>query len=209
MKSHASTFNPWAIEAQYGLDMACYLLHQRTPQSVYIGSEDPAIVVAAARRLRSWVNTFFVQNEAIAAVLATQHGLVVQVSTPAVVPDAACMLFPATLATPPPLAHSLVVVGHNGLSYRSLLYPGTVPHTAPGLMRWVRSRYLLEQRVGLLGPHCMGALAVAQLAGTRLAPLHFRAGQWAMDRVFTHKFFWWTGYVVILAGTATNRTHNP
>lgn len=206
MTHNTTTFNPWSIEAQYGLDMLAYLLYRSAPHSVYVCSSEPDAVVALVRRLYGWVDTVFVDNTHIATVLAQRFNFKAELYQQTSTPEAVCMLFPSDFNSEPPQAKAIFVMAHNAISYRGLLHPRSVSHTFLTFLRWLKSSYHIHTHVGMLGPKCIGALALSQLAGAKRPVFHFRTGQWAIDRIYTQGFMWWLSYVVILAGNHKNNT---
>jgi hypothetical protein len=191
-------FNPYSIESHYGLEMACFLVHRIQPRSVRICTSDPEVAKAAVRRL-AWVESLVVEQEqiaeAIAAALGIHPSLIGEVE-----PDAALVPFSRQQYTEPPRAQYMVVLGHNGLSYKSFLYPGRVRDNVIAQLLWLRPKYLLDQQIGLFGPSFLTRWTLSMVAGPRLPSLHFQLGQRALDRLYTTGAFWWTGYITILAG---------
>jgi hypothetical protein len=193
-----STFDPYSLEGHYGLDMACYLLHQQQPRSVRIIACDAEVVKAAARRL-DWVSEpLLVETPQLASVLIEQLGVrsVCEAELPA---DAALVLLPAGLSGLPPMASFIVTVAQNALSYKSLLHPGQVGSNVFALLRWLKQRYIVCEQVGLFGPRFVFNWALSQLAGVRWAPEHFRFGQRAIDNLYSSGSLWWLGYLVVVA----------
>ena len=187
------------MEGHYSLDMACFLLHNQHPTSVRICSDDPEIVKAAVRRL-GWVSgKIFVDS----AILAEKLGELAQspvepyqANSPT---DAVLLPFSRTAYSEPPLAPFIVTVSYNALSYKSLLYPGITHDTVVKTLRWLRQAYQIGRKVGLFTPRFLFDWSLSQAAGARQPQIHFRAGQRAVDNLYSSGRFWWTGYILVIS----------
>jgi hypothetical protein len=180
--------------------MACYLLHQQQPRSIQICTRDAEVAKAAARRL-DWVSEpLIVETFEVAHVLREQLAVPSECATTKPQTDATLVLLPAGLSGLSPVARNIVIVAQNGFSYKSLLYPGQVGSNIFALLRWMRKRYVILDRVGLFGPRFVVNWAISRFAGVRRAPAHFRFGQRAIDNVYSSGPLWWLGYLVVLAG---------
>jgi len=193
-------FNPSTIEAQYSLQMAGYLVHQFQPASVLVCTDDLEIALAAVQRL-AWVGDgLFVEHEKIQDYIKKTLGRQVFQINKSQDLDVALVLFSRKQYPRPPIARRLVLVDHNALSYKSLIYPGQVRDHVIAQIGWLRREYALEQHIGLFGPGFIAPWALSTAAGSRSSPVHFLSGQRAMERIFTASPLWWLGYVTILSG---------
>lgn len=192
-------FNPQALDNHYGLDLACQSVFRLRPSSVRICTPEPALVVAVLRRLGRLGAELFVENDSLANAVAAVLGERPQVDA-SMHADVALVPFARQMYAEPPDARHLVLLGYNALSYKSLLAPGKIRDTLPAQMRWMARRYQISERVGMFTPGFITRWAISAAAGPRIPELHFRAGQQAMDRIYTTGAFWWTGYVTLLSG---------
>lgn len=192
-------FNPHSIEGHYSLEMASYLVHRAQPRSVRICTEDIEVAKAAVRRLAWVADGIAVEHEEIAEAISKTLGPRLRVANGAE-PDVALVPFSRQQYAEAPRARRLILIGHNALSYKSLLYPGQIADNVLGQVRWLRRGYQLQDRVGLFGPGFLIRWILSTAAGPRWAHAHFQLGQRAMDRLFTTAH-WWLGYITVLAGT--------
>jgi len=194
------TFNAHAPENTYSLEMAFMWVHHAYPQSVRLCTTDPDIAVACARRLDWLRGPLTVDNQTIANALRQRlnRDVVVHKDNQAV--DVAVLPFSRKDYDKPPNANTVVMVGYNALSYKSLTTGFKVEDNVFGMMNWLRQTHTLSQRVGLMTPDFIAKWAVSLAAGARYPGTHFRVSQHAMDHIYRRGPLWLTGYIVVMAG---------
>ena len=193
-------FNPNSTEIQYGLQMACYLVHQYQPGVIQLCVKDTEIAVAAVQRL-TWKGTkLVVEQEEVREKIRQTLDLHLDLMDGKIEPDIVLVLFSRKSYTEPPQARQLVLLEKNALSYKSLLYPGQIQDNVMAQTRWFQKKYKLNQRIGLFGPGFLFNWSLSLVTGSRFAPMHFRQGQQALDRLYTSSPLWWTGSMVVLSG---------
>jgi hypothetical protein len=192
--------NPYSTEVRYSLDLMGQLLQAQKPHSVRIYSDSAEMVKAVVRRVAFDDYRLFVNTPALREAVQASLGLEVDIAVAGAEPAEAA-LFPLS---PPgaslPRERILVAAVRNALSYKSLLYPGTVRTTAFGTLARVRRHYQIEQVVGMYPPRFIALLARAHLARRRSASEYFRLSDRAMQYLYEFGPMWRLSYVVIFAG---------
>ncbi|OQY46053.1 MAG: hypothetical protein B6242_08830 [Anaerolineaceae bacterium 4572_78] len=192
-------FDPYAIYNHYSLEIACYWLHQKQPQSIRLCTDNADIVIAIARRLM-WTKQLIVETENIVTALQNHLNLKTTLYQPNMVVEAAFVPFSRQMYPIQPIAQWLVVVGENSFSYKSLLYPGQVGDNVFALKSWFEKRYRITDKVSLLEPYSMLRWSIASLAGSRFPSIHFQMGQRALDNIYVRNYLWWSGYIIVMIG---------
>ena len=193
-------FDPCSIDSHYGLELACFYAHRPRPRSLRVCTHHPGVAKAVVQRLAWTVEQLVVDSDDIACTLRGELGINVSVRDLSEETDVALMPMSRRDYVVPPRAQEIVVAEYNAISYKSLLYPVRVKGNVIGLLRWLRSRYDITDRVGLLGPGFVLRWMVSLLAGTRLPSLHFHMGQKALDHVHSTGRLWWLGYITVIVG---------
>ncbi len=193
-----SEVNPYATEVRYMLDCMGYLLHQQQPRSVCIYSDSEEMVKATVRRIVHdgyWIAVGTDRmRDAVRAALGVE--VAVRGTEPL---DAA--LVPWSFETARmPREESVVGAVLNAVSYKSLLYPGSVRSTAAGTLARIRRRYHVDRVVGMYPPRFIALLGLAQLALRRSQAAYFRLSDLAMQHIYETGPMWRLSYVVIFAG---------
>jgi hypothetical protein len=171
------------------------------PRSVRIASTSGELVRAVVRNLACGGYRLIVETEALRREAADLLGLNVEVRDQAS-PPADCAVFPFSLGagSEPEGESSVVVVCHNGVSYKSLLRPGRAGPTVGRTIGRLEGRYRVGAVGGLFSPRCIWWLALATLAGRLSSPLQL----WLEGRALAHLVergpLWRFSYVVVLAG---------
>jgi hypothetical protein len=190
--------NPYSTEIRYALDFMGYLLHTKQPRSLRISSDSVEMVKAVVRRLGMDGYRLFVDSQEICT--AVQPSLDIEVAVAGDEPAEAAF-FPFSLnGTGLPQERMIVAAVHNAISYKSLLYPGTVRTTAFGTLARVKRHYRVEQVIGMYPPRFIALLALAHLAGRRSSSAYFRLSDLAMQYLYDFGPMWRFSYVVIFAG---------
>lgn len=201
MMMHDTTFNPYAIENHYSLEMACYLLHQQAPTTVGIASDEAAVVQAAVRRL-GWVRGALLvpKAELIPAAQGLTSVPIALLSDAA--PEAVLVPFSRQSYAQPPETPFLVTITRNAWSYKSLRYPGKTQDSLLRTLRWIGQTHHFQRGIGLFAPRFLVDWALSQAAGSRFPVVHFYRGQRAMEHIYETSPFWRLGYILVIAATA-------
>ena len=180
--------------------MASCLVHHYRPRVVQLCVKDPEIAVAAVQRL-TWKGIgLVVEHEELREKIRQSLGLNLGWVDTKTEPDVTLMLFSRKKYATPPIAGHIVLLDKNALSYKGILYPGQIEDNVVSQVRWLQQKYKLDRRIGLFGPSFLFYWSFSLMAGSQLAPIHFRLGQQALDRVYMSTGVWWTGYIVVLSG---------
>ena len=192
------SIDPYSIEIRYTLDYMGYLLDQKQPRSVRIYSDSVEMVKAVVRRLAADGRELLVANTGLKAAVETSLAVPVRVagSEPAEAAFAPLAL-PATALPREPI---IVASMRNALSYKSLLYPGTIRAAAITTLGRVKQQYAIEQVVGLYPPRFVAMLGLAHLLGRRNPATYFHLSDRAMQHIYSTGPMWGLSYVVIFAG---------
>lgn len=191
-------FDPAANDARYGLDYAAYLVCRERPTSIHIACSQRDVAEAAIRRLPLSITASVPQAETAEWISGRLARRVTAGTGEGV--DAIVVPFAAEEWAAIPAAPFVAVVDRNAHSYKSLLAPGQLPLTASNVLAWVRSRWTVTERVGLMGPDFIALWALAEWVGHKRSDWHFRLRDSAMQRIFCRGPIWRFGYVVIVAG---------
>lgn len=190
--------NPYSTEIRYTLDLMGYMLHKQKPRSVRIGSASIEMVKAIVRRLVGSDYRLFVDTQELRTAVRAALGIEVEVAGTEI---AEAALLPLSFeGTSLPRERMIVAAVHNALSYKSLLYPGTVRTTALSTLAQVRRQYHVEQVVGIYPPRFIALLALAHIARWRSAATFFRLSDVAMRHLYDFGPMWRLSYVVAFSG---------
>jgi hypothetical protein len=165
---------------------------------VQVVGSNPAVIEAMVRRLPPDADVG-VRDPVLASAVAARLARPI-VAVPYSEVDVVVAPFAATewsSALPAPVT---VVAEHNALSYKTLLAPGSIKLSAWDVVRWVRRRGAIAERVGVMGPDFIVLWTFVEVIGRRRSDLHFRLRDLAMQRIFRRGALWSTGYVVVVAG---------
>jgi hypothetical protein len=192
------TVNPYSTEIRYMLDLMGYMLHKQKPRSVRIGSASIEMVKAVVRRLAGDDYRLLVDTQDLRAAVRSTLDIEVEVAGTEI---AEAALLPLSLeSTSLPRERIIVAAVHNALSYKSLLYPGTIRTTALGTLGQVRRQYHVDRVVGIYPPRFIALLALAHVARRRSAAAFFRLSDLAMQYLYDFGPMWRLSYVVAFTG---------
>lgn len=188
-----------SIEVRYTCDLLAAQLAAFGPQPIRIATKRLDLALALARRLAWQSQPLLVECRTLRDVIHQQLdlevGLVGEVHH-------SLAVFPFSIeeGLRPTGEQTLLVACRNGLSYKNLIYPGAVRSTVFGTIGRLRPAYSMRPICALYPPSFIGHWLLALLLGKLSAPLHFRLGQQALDRLIDWGPLWPLSYIVLLAG---------
>ncbi len=190
-------FDPYSNEARYTLDYLCYLVARQPANCIQIVSADAEVAKAVVRRLAPTGAHLAVETEEIAATVAADLGLPVNLALTEGASVALCPWLDPRM--PLPAAARLVGSVRNVLSYKSLRQPVEGGAVAPAWLQRLDTTHVVRSVAGYFPPACVALLALAGVARRRHPSYGYYLSDLAMQRVFTTGPAWRLSYVVLFS----------
>jgi hypothetical protein len=195
--------DPYSNEIRHTLDLMMTWLQKAQPQRVRVLSHSSEMVKAVIRRIPpDQQMTVYVERADIQAAVAETLGRDTRVvASDGLSADVALLPLPTSEKHTALAGEQMVIAAYyNALSYKSLLYPGSVPASIFAQLAQLRAAYRVEAVAGLYPPRFIVWWTLTCLLARLDSARYFRTGDYAMRHLIEFGPWWRFCYVVVAIG---------
>jgi hypothetical protein len=197
-------FHPNSIELRYTLGLASTQLGMRRPETVHLAGASTELALAAVRAMGQvdcGLRELRVDSLEVQEALGETFGLAPSLEEDCPLP-ADFGLYPFTTVAEAARARetAIAVACENSVSYKSLIYPGSVPASAFRYFSALRPKYSLSAAASLYTPKFIALWWLAKVAQRLDSSLYFRWEDYAMRRLVGYGPVWRFSYLVVIVG---------